>query len=80
MDFLPSQFLLSVLLQIAFNFDNNYAQQRLEGLHPNIQMLIHPGSHLGTTVNWTHHDKVVCVDRAIVCAHISNTVSCLRRP
>jgi hypothetical protein len=51
--------------QLAFNFKNYVSQQKFQALHANIRMQIHPKPPT-TLLNWTHHDKIVCVDRCIV--------------
>ena len=51
--------------QLAFKFKNYVSQMKFEALHGNIKMQIHPKPPT-TLLNWTHHDKIVVVDRCIV--------------
>lgn len=48
---------------MAFAFDNLYVKQQLEALHSNILVLNHPASSPALSFVWSHHDKIVVVDR-----------------
>ncbi len=52
--------------KVAFGFDNLYVKQQLEALHPNIRVVNHPTSSPTKDFRWSHHDKLVIVDRDMV--------------
>jgi len=47
--------------------DSAHAEAVLGNLHPNLQLIRHPGiEHVaGTMLMWSHHEKVVCIDQCI---------------
>lgn len=64
--FLPTP--RSGCLQVAFSFDNLYVKQQFEAISPNIRVINHPASSAATDFRWSHHDKLVIVDREKVSA------------
>lgn len=46
--------------KIATPLASAYVREQMEGLHPNIKVLLHP---LHMPVKWSHHQKIVAVDQ-----------------
>jgi phospholipase D1/2 len=48
---------------MALTLDSEHTQQHLQGMHPNINVLRHPGNLL--PILWSHHEKMVVIDQEI---------------